>query len=400
MTDFRIKLVTAPAVLFQRLKHAPWRELYNLAIGIVIIASLVSSLGNGYYMGKWMGLGVALAMLLALKFYERFGMACGAMLGYLALSTVWVIAADSRYTTLNPYDLMALRYYSSESLIKLLLVSLPFLALGGSRYDVRGIGRFLVVVFCLVSLWQVFWEASWHGCAVLNSCGGALKNPSLNDAMMAVCLPILEAVFPFGWAFVIPVALASMLGKSAIGTGMCALYVTMTLWGKGLYGRLSIMAAIPTIILTGYLTHGHKSFFDSSGRFQMWVFFMKLWAVNWRNWLTGTGFGTFGIFSNNLQQAFKTNPSDWWIWMHNDWLQMAFECGIVGLAIMIWLYITCLIKLYIQGRAAPELKSLLLFGVMMGCEYSLHIAPCCLFAAWIAAIALVQPKVPTTEFAD
>ncbi len=391
MSDFRFALVAIPASFFYFIKKLNWLDWVNLLALVLILVGITWCLDAGYYMGKWLAISGAIVVVLGGAIYEKYGLACASLITYLCGSALWVLMANSRYSTLNPYDLLGLRYFSADSLAKLLMVVLPFLFWRQGWKEMRALGRLVIATFCLISLFQVFWEWAWFGCAVPNSCGGALRNPSLNDSMLAVCLPILAHVLPYGWAFVVPVALASMAGKSAIGIGMCALYVAVLLWSKikGRWKWPAVLSSLPAILALGYLTHGHKVFFDSSGRFQMWVFFMKLWAVNWRNVVTGTGFGTFGVFSQNLQQHFIVNPTDWWIWMHNDWLQMAFECGIIGLALMCWMYATCVWRL---RRSAPEMQSLLLFGVMMGCEYSLHVAPPSLYAAWIAALALMQTK--------
>lgn len=394
MRDIRLALVTIPASIFYWIKKAEVSDWFLVAIYLLILSGIGLCLGSGYYLGKWMAICASMIMYLVGKAHEKYGAAAAAMIAYCSGSALWVLMAESRYSTLNPYDLLGLRYFAFDSLAKLIIIVAPFLLVNMNRETMGRIGRMTVTAFCLISLFQVFAEAIMSGCKEVNSCGGALRNPSMNDSMLAVSLPIVASVIPFGWAFVIPTAITSMLAKSAIGTGMCALYVGLLAWrganAKNL-GRstLLIFGVVPAIFALGYVTHGSKVFFDSSGRFQMWHFFMSKWILNWKNWSFGAGFGTFGVFSQNLQQHFVINPNDWWIWMHNDWLQMAFECGIAGLAIMVWMYVTCAWKL---RRSAPELQSLLLFGVMMGCEYPMHVAPSCLYAAWIAAYALMQPS--------
>lgn len=387
MTNFRAALVFWSASLFQKAKDLPGRSIVLAVELIVVLAAIASCLGDGYYNGKWEALSVAMAFALAVVLYEKFGLACAGMISYLLCSGIWILDYSNRYSTIQPYDLLGLKFFTAQSMYKLLIVTVPFAAIRIDQENLLRVGRALCAIFVVISLFQVGWEWLWYGCAQTNSCGGALRNPSTNASMLVVCLPLVAAVIPLGEFLLLPILGAALLGKSSIGIGMCVLWVVAYGW-RTLNPGIVFLGA-PVIFLLGKITHGHKELFNSSGRFQMWEFFIKLWAKNPKNWLFGTGFGTFGVFSTNLQQAFNVNPTDWWIWMHNDWLQMLFECGVVGLALMAWLYLSCVWKL---RKQTPELQSLLLFGVMMGCNYPLHLAPCCLYAAWIAAVSLVKAE--------
>lgn len=354
----------------------------------LLLFAFFSCLGMGYYQGKWITITAGACLLVAHKLQERFGLAVAAFFFYLSCNSIWIIIATNRYSNINPYDLMGIEYFSAISAWKMSVFALVLLCLPTTqRYlnAIRGWGQLAASVFFIGNLIMVLWETAFNPthCQEVNACGGALLNPSLSASMMAICLPFL----PFSPLAIAAVALVSILGKTAIGVGMAALYCGLKIFSTR-YVRTAFVG-VPALIALGWATHGDKPFFNSSGRVEMWSFFLKLWAVNWKNMPFGTGFGTFGIFSINLQKAFGVHSNSWWIWLHNDWLQMLFEAGAVGLLLMVALYMAVGVGLWRRGLRA-ELDSWVLFAAGMGSNYFLHIGPCCAYAAWILVLALMK----------
>lgn len=370
-----------------------------LCVTNLILLSFWSCLWNGYYLGKWIPIALAGALFATDILWRRYGAALAINFLYCTGSTIWIDCAANRYSTVPPYDLQAIKLFSVEAGWKLALAALPFLYLAANPNiqvgSIRRIGRLFFITFLLISTAKVLWEWATKGCeGGFNQCGGALLNPSLNAAMMAVLLPLVPA--PLFFAAL--TALCAFVGKTSIGAGMVALYLAgWALVRAPRKWRAPLLLLAPAVMALGYFTHGAKNFFDSSGRFQMWDFFLRLWAMSSHNWLFGVGFGTFGVFSLNLQHAFNKNPNDWWIWPHNEGIEQVFVGGVVGGALLLWLGIDVAYKLYRKGYRA-ELSSFLLFGVASMGEYFLHIGPCCAFAVWILTIALFTPQnEPTGE---
>lgn len=421
MTLYFRLLIQAPAQLAW---YAAKERPLSILVSLLIVLSFCTNLQSGYYMGKWLPIAAAAGLFAAIPLYEYYGAALTVNFIYCMGSGLWVAGYQNRYSSVNPYDLQAIKLFAVDAIWKLALITFPLLYFAYRPLPIhrlREIGRVFCTLFFCISAVKIGWEWLTVGCAEVNACGGTLMNPSLNASMMAVIIPLTP--FPVGFAVI--AAGCAFLGKTSIGAGMVALWAagySAGRWRKKV--GLLLAAVVGLAVLTlGYFTHGGKAFFDSSGRFQMWRFFMGKWgfglfkfgtwhdwwihrahywipntlkwgefwrAILWHNVIAGTGYGTFGPFSINLQHWFNINVSDWWIWPHNDWMEQFFVGGTIGGILLIWLYVVVTSALLVKGYFA-ELSSLLLFGVAMGCEYVLHIGPCCAFAAWILTIALFTP---------
>lgn len=364
-----------------------------LCVTNLILLSFWSSLGNGYYLGKWVPIALAGALFATDVLWRRYGAALAINFLYCTGSTIWIDCAKNRYATLNPYELQALKVFAVEAGWKLALAALPFLYLATNPTShvegIRKMGRLLCFAFFVSSVLQTVWVWATLGCKGVVPCGGALLNPSLNTAMMAILLPFM----PYPLLCAALVAGCAFLGKTSIGAGMVAVYLAgWALLKAPRRWRIPLLVLLPlTVMVLGYLTHQDKNFFDSSGRFQMWNFFMRLWAGNPGNWIFGVGFGTFGVFSHSLQHAYHVNENDWWVWPHNDPMEQLFVGGWVGVTLLSWLYLDVCRKLHRKGFVA-ELSAFLMFGFASLGEYFLHIGPCCVFVVWILTIALLTPQ--------
>lgn len=334
-----------------------------------------------------MGFGLSFTFLIFLSVKKKFGWLLALLISYLLISCGWVICFNqNRYAHVEPNYLAALKLFSAESALKLLLIVLPLVALDFK--DLRSVGRRLSIAYCIISVGQIFWESFFYGCGMENSCGGPLRNPSLNSGMMTVILPIAAAALPsiIHWPLAACVCATILIGKSSVGIGMFSLYLAFQFVSKKTW---PILLLIPFLFAFGAHFWGSRELFSFGDRDVMWKFFMTMWAHNPRQWIFGTGFGTFGIFSRLSQDHFEMRPQYWWIWLHNDWLQGIFETGIVGAALMVGVFLQALYRLFKKGMT-PEARALGLFGVTMGCNFPLHIGLPCAFVAWLTYLGLLR----------
>jgi O-antigen ligase len=219
-----------------------------------------------------------------------------------------------------------------------------------------------------------------------------MMNPSVNSSFVAVCLPLEFKQFsaPYRWALFCLAAIAANFGHSNSGLLLLVIFLALHIIKEK---RWWLLLALPPIGASVWYVLGTK-FLSSGGRLPMWKFFMHNWARNPLHWSGGTGMGTFGVFSLNLQHAFENSggpiSNGWWLWLHNDWLQMTFETGSIGLILAIAIYTAALVGLYRRGLIA-ELQSLLIFGAMMGSNFPLHLGVPCAFVAWILCLGLYNP---------
>jgi hypothetical protein len=96
---------------------------------------------------------------------------------------------------------------------------------------------------------------------------------------------------------------------------------------------------------SGFFVLGSK-FLGDSGRYHVWKMALSFWEFNAsRSWLIGVlgfGPGTYGFFGPAVQSA--TGGSTIFPWLHNEYLQVLFENGIVGLSLVLILLSTALYK--------------------------------------------------------
>lgn len=80
-----------------------------------------------------------------------------------------------------------------------------------------------------------------------------------------------------------------------------------------------------------------------NGRFVMWQETISIYENKFSFWqqLTGVGGGGFAAVFHKMQSEFLTRMSGYFLEAHNDYLQVLFEFGFVGVALVFWLLVEC-----------------------------------------------------------
>lgn len=102
---------------------------------------------------------------------------------------------------------------------------------------------------------------------------------------------------------------------------------------------------LPTLICVGasYFFIG-KNFFSSSTRVGQWILSFNWWKQHANPYL-GTGVGTYFGFGPLIQSINKYElKGGYFVNAHNDWLQIGFELGLIGLILSVVLFIDLLKK--------------------------------------------------------
>lgn len=386
--------------------------LAKCAIGMLAVALVMSMPNSSPAQTKWFFLAALSAAFTGWVYVRpKLGKPAALMFAYCVINGAWFwIFRENRYANLcvmddtgncvifeetgkamlDAYTQMEIRFYASDGIAKLLLVIPPILFAIGNRERLQRVGGNLSALFCAVNIGMVFLEffTSGHWCRVVNSCGGSLSNPSMNSSLIVVTLPFLidRTAGYIRWAAIALSVAAVFLSKGSIGIGMLAVLGGLYAVREG-YWKLLLAAPIPIIL--GAVIWG-QTLFDSSGRVHMWKFFIGNMLNNPINYAFGTGYGTFGSFSSYLQRIHKVGGNDWWMWLHNDWLEIFFTLGVVGLVLAVCVYLSALMRFYVRSEH-PEAISLVLLGLMMGMNYPAHHPISALFAAWLVITGLIHP---------
>lgn len=306
-----------------------------------------------------------------------------------AAALLWFVAGGvatwqnsfGTYDRADQATLLAIQAFSLDSVAKLAAVA-GAVVWASDRYWFEGRIRIALSLFCIANAAVIFAQfvAGVDQCRT-NECGGLVGNPSMSGGFMVAALPLL---FPratrIGKAItVLVIALAVLATRASSPLGLLAVAMA-----------LSIHSRIAPLIAAGMLGVGYavlgNELLNSGDRFEMWRQFLAGWS-NPVNWAFGIGIGQFGIAAALLQFSRDVKTNSWWLWAHNDWLQLLLEGGAVGVVLMLCLWLQGMLRAHREAAL-----SLFLYGLMMLTNYPLHLASTAAFGCWLLVLALTRGK--------
>ncbi len=133
----------------------------------------------------------------------------------------------------------------------------------------------------------------------------------------------------------------------------------------------------------------------NNSRFEAWPLFFREWLDS-ANYFLGWGGGSFPYYGPKTQIAYNFMINDktsgllvgrWFLWAHNDWLQILLEFGIIGAV----LSALCYFKLLKMAWPRPALfGALVAYGAIMLGNYPWHAAPTALIGLWLIFETLTE----------
>jgi hypothetical protein len=405
------------------------KTLFWLAWAAAFVGAFWTRWGAPHLYDNQWGFLVVLGAALAVKelVFPRFGLAASALFLWAIGNAAWFwLWRQSMYEFVHPYDKQALGFFIADGIAKLALVVLPVALAMKDREKAKEAGGllFTTVMVCNAAMVIHQFFATGKHCTLENTCGGFLGNPSINDTAMVLMLPLAMKFLlpPLNWAAVLAVGFSVCVSQSRVGVGLlCVVFLLEAAWRR----RWVYLSALPLLAVPAKL-FVRKDFGGTGDRAGMWDFFMRLLIVkpgyhfgSWKDWWhlgrrtrlphlnlerahdlmhklhwqlipTGSGYGTYGVMARNLQGWFSKNPRLWWAFMHNDWLEgFAFDLGLVGLALAVWVYCASL-KGFLKRGERSEATALILLGLGMGMNYPLHLGLTSAFAAWLVLLGLMR----------
>lgn len=206
-----------------------------------------------------------------------------------------------------------------------------------------------------------------------------MTNGSVDACFLAVMLPVVwntENRFSIAhkWSQIcclILMTVAIVLSKSNTGIFAALLIQLAYLVSKFKWKALPFTLLTCGIVLLVRMWMGIK-FMGDTGRFNVWKISFDFWWTQTTHWL-GTGPGTFWVYGPPLQLMHNgeiTQGAQIFPWMHNDWLQVLFEQGILGFASILFLFVTMSLKSFKR----PVLFSMIMgFGFVATTQYPLRL---------------------------
>lgn len=233
---------------------------------------------------------------------------------------------------------------------------------------------------------------------------GFLPNSSMHASMIAIVLPL--AIFDFfgsseAWfrricaAFILASPLAIIHSESSIG--FMAYIVAIAAYGFLLLKHFTgarFAFVFSTVILLVFASFGtyidpQWSSFTQISRFKLWPAIPDYWLDHGSLWV-GVGLGSFRHFGSVIQTATQVEVGHWWLWAHNDWLQILFETGLLGFTSALLVFVAAMWSAY---RANLGLfVSLISIGVVSFGNYPLRLAEFAVVVTIILSAALKLPR--------
>lgn len=374
-------------------------ELKKYLIGVVflLMSWWIGSPFEDTHWPKWMmfyylaGAGFAW-FVLNLTHRLEFAILIAAMFA----SGIHAMADRSSYETLHLISQVDLMGHSARALLVFVLCTL--FALFAPTYDLI---KPLITVSALNILISTIQSLSGKPNYLAS---GFLPNYSMHACMIAIVYPL--ALFNYvssksGWFKVIciftlafgPVAIYR--SQSSIGF-MAFAMVVLTMVTLAMIRIFRIRYVIGSIIVFGLCLFSLGQYVDPEwtkvsqiSRMKLWPAILDFWLDNGNFWV-GMGLGTFRHFGSVIQTQINVEVGHWWLWAHNDWLQILFETGVLGLAASILVLLSAFWRAIALGHDGL-IGALVAISVVSFGNYPLRLAEFALVVTIIMSAALRLP---------
>ena len=303
---------------------------------------------------------ILLSVLYSWRLTRRVHLAASLLLAWVLISAT-LTAFQPFYTQ----DLLSLRLrlVSARSFILVTLLVFGVWSLDYFRtFTWLKIMKWIAAVNSIIVLIMLHWYP--RGLGIFNA-------GSMDTTFIAMCLPLYfyqqptfeesnaKSLLIWGAGFAVSV-LSIILTPGT--TAFLVLAFSLTSYFLLTRKWAAVIGSLCLIVSIGIAMQG-RELTNDSGRLGPWKIFMTWWwdgpPENWRStdavlpdgwhnimeWrvehspvLLGTGTGTFQW----IGPAIQNTRDNIFIWMHNEYLQVLFEQGSVGLILMLWLILACL----------------------------------------------------------
>lgn len=200
---------------------------------------------------------------------------------------------------------------------------------------------------------------------------GALGQESLTGALIAVLSPSLLYKTSKRWLMVPLLALLLL----DVTFGYLAFFGAISFYFgyKKLYAHVLAIIILLIVISLGVIgiNYNHLEFFNDKGRFDLWFTVID----NYKQWdLSSQLFGKgLGYVWHNLGHI-KDIDNKPFRYLHNEYLELLYAFGIVGVGLMGWM-LKPLLKVKFDEQSAILLSVIFAIIINSAGNFTLHIAP-------------------------
>lgn len=254
----------------------------------------------------------------------------------------------------EPFEIQApLRQHSAIGLV--FFVSILMFVLKLSKQHIYDVLEFFGILGIITTV-MILFSSNPSGQAPI------FDNASMTGCFIAITLFLLpkqlfKIAFPFALLAVLLIKASTPL--MCIGGGFIIKYRK----NKWMWMALSV---VPIFM---YFKQPTEGWFHSSGRTWIWKIAMN-WLVEHEKLLFGSGLSTTTVLLPMIQVENKQEHNQWFFWLHNDFLQIMFELGIVGLSAFL---VMCTNAIYIIRHNERLLPAVVAYGLCMITNFPLHL---------------------------
>lgn len=265
---------------------------------------------------------------------------------YLVARVLWIIEFPIIH---YGYETLAFQADAGQNLAEVLLLPLLFGVMGGNVADKLWRALPWVMVAQLACVWL-----KWKG---------LLISPSFNLALVALFLPLAPNWL---WFLALPTILSQHAATAQVIVAVHCVVLGWRMLPRKLFVPLCVAAAAGGFFFVWL--HSHNEFFDMDGRFARWSLdgkYMRAWlyadhtgkteVLHWGRLLLGMGPSSFMRISLAIDNY--KHPSV--LFLHNEFLQIPWEAGLVALALALWVYAVAVRQEWKNARAISVLVALI-----------------------------------------
>lgn len=311
-----------------------------------------------YFVGLFL-----MVCVLAVRYREVLYPEVAAMWAFVVVSALWILEFPA--TPFNENN-VAFQATAGICLAEAMLIPLFFFTAG------NGVLKFIWKIFPFVVVGEI--ACVW------------LKLPGLMTSPAAASLDLvfIALYLPFAPTWLKALSVATIFthhGSTAL------LVMLMQLIGLGLRVKMirwSLLVLAPALVGIAYL-NSHGAWFDGLERLRFYQKYMAFWAQAWQFMTYGVGAGSF-MFISFMIDHFKPPMN---FAMHNDYLQILFEYGAIGLLLTGAIVVRGVRRMWENPKMLAAI-----FGVLGSCMtyHSLRYFPCVILICFIFRDALYRTE--------
>lgn len=344
------------------------KSLFALAIIFIGIFAFPPD----HYIDQWFWGLSFISIILAIQLGKRTSVVLALTSLYFLISTISCFYNPYYSIGLSPSVKFLYQSITAKSFTSMLSIGFiaSFLSNEAIKQILRGFGFLIPISGFLMLIHFLFPDAFESTIG-----GGILNNPSISGCFIAASIPI-SFKFQKNYWFVLWGIIGVACAQSISAWATLFVSVIAILW---CYSRFASCVAAYSIgcamvVIGKNLSTG--SIFESSGRFELWGYVWPYFITH-VNPMLGAGAGSFKAFGPIIQSKFDFIHNQYFLWAHNDWLQIMFEFGLLGLFLALGSFAWVLF----QAKNPLVFSSLASFGFLMLTQYPLRLFLPSLFIA-------------------